>query len=62
MVFVLLFYKNLIKQCCVLCQGRINPPVVVSLIMELIRRQGLQIALSGRDEDSLLPVLSFLNK
>ncbi|CAB3984474.1 U3 small nucleolar RNA-associated 15 homolog [Paramuricea clavata] len=43
-------------------QGRTNPPVVVSLIMELIRRQGLQIALSGRDEDSLLPILSFLNK
>ena len=43
-------------------QGRINPTVVVSLIMELIRRQGLKIALSGRDEDSLVPVLSFLNK
>ncbi|XP_028406892.1 U3 small nucleolar RNA-associated protein 15 homolog [Dendronephthya gigantea] len=43
-------------------QGRLNPPVVISLIMELIRRQGLQIALSGRDEDTLLPILSFLNK
>ncbi|RDD45049.1 U3 small nucleolar RNA-associated protein 15-like protein [Trichoplax sp. H2] len=39
-----------------------HPPVIVSVIQELIRRDGLPIALSGRDEDALLPVLYFIKK
>eukprot|EP01135_Chromosphaera_perkinsii_P008669 Nk52_evm2s1444 gene=Nk52_evmTU2s1444 len=37
-----------------------RPAVIVSLFDELMQRDGLKIALSGRDEASLEPVLSFL--
>jgi U3 small nucleolar RNA-associated protein 15 len=39
-----------------------NATLVVSLLEELVHRGGLQIALSGRDEESLEPLLSFLIK
>ena len=37
-----------------------DPTIVVSLIKELVRRRGLSIALAGRDEADLLPLLKFL--
>ncbi|XP_062509297.1 U3 small nucleolar RNA-associated protein 15 homolog [Corticium candelabrum] len=36
--------------------------VIVSLVQELVHRDGLKIALSGRDEMALEPVLRFLTK
>lgn len=39
-----------------------NPVVVITLLEELIRRSGLTIALSGRDEKSLEPLLSFTSR
>jgi U3 small nucleolar RNA-associated protein 15 len=39
-----------------------NPVVVVTVMEELCRRNGLTIALSGRDETSLEPLLSFAAK
>eukprot|EP00743_Colponemidia_sp_Colp-15_P003436 GILK01003710.1.p1 GENE.GILK01003710.1~~GILK01003710.1.p1 ORF type:complete len:535 (+),score=87.61 GILK01003710.1:42-1607(+) len=39
-----------------------QPVVVVSMLQELIQRDGLKIALSGRDELTLEPLLSFLIK
>jgi U3 small nucleolar RNA-associated protein 15 len=36
-----------------------NPVVVITVLEELCRRNGLGIALSGRDETSLEPVVSF---
>lgn len=36
-----------------------NPVIVVTVIEELCRRSGLSIALSGRDEASVEPILSF---
>ena len=39
-----------------------NPVVVITLLEELIRRSGLTIALSGRDEKSLEPLLAFTSK
>ena len=35
---------------------------IVSLIEELIHRDGLRIALKGRDENTLVPILNFLDK
>ncbi|XP_074624441.1 U3 small nucleolar RNA-associated protein 15 homolog [Acropora palmata] len=35
-------------------------PFLSSLFQDLIRRKGLEIALSGRDEDGLEPILNFL--
>ncbi|EDO31974.1 predicted protein [Nematostella vectensis] len=37
-----------------------HPPVVVAILQELIRRGGLERALSGRDEEGLVPILYFL--
>lgn len=37
-----------------------NPVVVVTVLEELATRQGLTIALSGRDETTLEPLLSFI--
>eukprot|EP00049_Salpingoeca_infusionum_P026409 m.25559 g.25559 ORF g.25559 m.25559 type:complete len:523 (-) comp8732_c2_seq1:55-1623(-) len=37
-----------------------RPVVVASVIQELVRRDGLMIAISGRNEDSLRPLLSFI--
>jgi U3 small nucleolar RNA-associated protein 15 len=37
-------------------------PIIVAVIEELRHRGGLQIALSGRDETSLEPLLNFLIK
>lgn len=39
-----------------------NPLVVVTVLEELCRRSGLTIALTGRDENSLEPILSFAAK
>lgn len=39
-----------------------DPVIVITLIEELCRRNGLTIALSGRDETSLEPLLSFTAK
>lgn len=39
-----------------------NPTVVVTVLEELCRRSGLTIALSGRDDASLEPLLSFAAK
>ena len=39
-----------------------NVVVVYSVLQELIRRSGLKIALSGRTEEELIPVLQFLAK
>ena len=36
------------------------PEVVVSVVEELVRRNGLRAALSGRDQATLQPILSFL--
>ena len=35
-------------------------PFLSSLFQDLIRRKGLEIALAGRDEDGLEPILNFL--
>ena len=42
-------------------RGKNNPQkvVVYSLLQELARRDGLSIALSGRNEDELYPILLF---
>lgn len=40
--------------------GTRNPQVVVAVLEELGKRQGIRIALSHRDEESLEPILSFL--
>ena len=34
--------------------------VVYSVLQELVRRSGLKVALSGRTEEELIPVLQFL--
>lgn len=39
-----------------------NPLIVVSVLEELCRRDGLTVALSGRDEQSLEPLLSFVSR
>lgn len=39
-----------------------NPTLVVAMLEELINRDGLYVALSGRDEMNLEPILSFLVK
>lgn len=39
-----------------------DPVIVITLIEDLCRRNGLTIALSGRDEISLEPILSFTAK
>ncbi len=39
-----------------------NPLIVVTVLEELCRRSGLTIALSGRDETSLEPLLAFSSK
>lgn len=41
---------------------KFRPVVVVSLLHELVQREGLQIALSGRDDQALKPVLEFVCK
>lgn len=49
---------------CVMMNYVVNktPHVTVALMQELIRRQGLKQALSGRDGKSLVTILKFLNK
>lgn len=49
---------------CVMVNYVINkhPHVTVALMQELIRRQGLKRALSGRDSKSLVNIIKFLNK
>ena len=42
-------------------RGR-HPQVTVSVFEELIRRSGLGIAIAGRDEQALLPLLKFLQR
>jgi U3 small nucleolar RNA-associated protein 15 len=37
-----------------------SPEVVVSVVEELVQRNGLRIALQGRDQQSLQPVVAFL--
>ncbi len=37
-----------------------TPPKVVSLFIELARRDALKIALSNRDVESLAPIMMFL--
>lgn len=39
-----------------------NPLVIITMLEELCRRSGISIALSGRDDVSLEPVLSFLSR
>jgi len=39
-----------------------NPVLVITLLEELLRRSGLTIALLGRDEESLEPLLSFTSR
>ena len=39
-----------------------NPVVVITVLEELARRSGLVIALSGRDEVALEPLLSFVSR
>ncbi len=43
-------------------QGQFRPVVVVSLLNELVQREGLQIALSGRDDQALKPILEFASR
>merc|ERR1711991_950622 len=50
------------KDCLDAALGTNNSNVVVSLLQELILRGTLQIALSGRDEDTLEPLLRFMVK
>lgn len=40
----------------------LEPQVIVALLLELIHRNGLRIALSGRDDVGLEPILKFLLK
>lgn len=49
---------------CVMSSYVVNkvPHVTVALMQELIRRQGLKQALSGRDGKSLVNILKFLNR
>lgn len=37
-----------------------QPPKVVSLLIELARRDGLKLALSNRNADALMPIMVFL--
>lgn len=37
-----------------------SPEVVVSVVEELVQRNGLRIALQGRDQQTLQPVVAFL--
>jgi len=39
-----------------------NAPLIVSVLYELEKRDGLELAIGGRDQDALMPVLAFLNK
>jgi len=39
-----------------------NTAVVISMLEELINREGLRIALSGRDDVSLEPITKFIMK
>lgn len=41
-------------------EGPPRPVLIVSMIEELIHRDGLHAALSGRDEQSLQPIVCFL--
>lgn len=49
---------------CVMTSYVVNkaPHVTVALMQELVRRQGLKQALSGRDGKSLVNILKFLNR
>ena len=53
--------KRLCYSCCDLSQTR-DPIVIVSLIEELRLRDGLTLALSGRDETTLEPLVAFIAK
>ena len=39
---------------------KIAPPRVISLIVELARRDGLKFALSSRDAAGIIPILNFI--
>jgi U3 small nucleolar RNA-associated protein 15 len=39
-----------------------NPIIVLSLLQELVHRAGVRTSLSGRDEKTLLPILTFIAK
>ena len=40
----------------------VRPSISFALIQELIHRDGLRVALSGRDDVALEPILTFLSK
>jgi U3 small nucleolar RNA-associated protein 15 len=39
-----------------------DPDLVTVMIQELVHREGVRVALTGRDEKSLLPILKFISK
>lgn len=39
-----------------------NPVSIVSMLEELVHRNGVRIALAGRDEEAVIPLLEFLAK
>ena len=41
-------------------QSRHNPDIVVSVLLELFRRDAIKRVLSGRNEETLQPILTFL--
>lgn len=43
-------------------QQTVRPSISFALIQELIHRDGLRVALSGRDDVALEPILTFLLK
>lgn len=45
---------------CALKQQRRNPPMVLSVIVELARRDGLKIALSNRGAEEIVQILDFI--
>eukprot|EP00794_Sanderia_malayensis_P009625 gene9625-10610_t len=46
----------------VLVDTQVQPPKVISLLLELARRDALKQALSNRTADSLMPIMAFLTK
>lgn len=43
-------------------QGKYKPVIIFSVLQELVLRAGLTLALRGRDDRGLIPILSFVAK
>lgn len=56
-----LIYGQFLKKCFLRDLQNTLPVLTVSLIQELILRDALAIAIAGRDETSLAPLIKFVN-